>query len=100
MAQPTLVLPYLVAGRDLADRMVDLLGSPLRGQVVVVDSSATSDGSESFASQLVKRLLVDEAAERLVLRGGPGRFAGYVADAAERLHVADRVELPGPVLTP
>ena len=90
---PTIVLPHLVAGRDLADAMIDGLAASLHDRVVVVDARATSSGSSSFASQLVQRVLVDEGARSLVLVGAPARFVRAVQESAERQDVTPRVEL-------
>ena len=91
----TLVLPYLVAGRDLADGMVDPL-EPLAGTRFVVDGRSLATGSVSFASQLVVRVLDQGGAAQLVLAGGPREFADHVRGAAERLGVADRLKVTEP----
>ncbi len=87
-----LTLPHLVAGRDLADLMLDRLGS-FDHQVVVVDSRQTASGSASFASQLVTRTLVDGGADRLVLVGAPARFADHVGQSARDRGVEGRLDL-------
>ena len=86
----TLVLPYLVAGRDLADAMLEPL-EPLAGTRFVVDGRSLATGSVSFASQLVVRVLDQGGAGALVLVGGPQEFVEHVCGAAERLGVADRL---------
>lgn len=92
----TLVLPHLIAGRDLADRLVDRLG-PLAGEQVVADCRAMVTGTVSFASQLVVRVLSQGGARELVLLGAPAEFTRHVRAAAERLQVADRVSVPLPL---
>jgi len=47
----------------------------------------------SFASQLVVRVLDQGGAGSLVLVGGPRDFVEHVSGAAERLGVADRLQL-------
>ena len=88
----TLVLPHLIAGRDLADTLVDRLG-PLGGEQVVVDCRSMVTGSVSFASQLVVRVLAEGGARELVLVGAPPEFADHVCAAAERLQVTDRLRV-------
>lgn len=88
----TLVLPHLIAGRDLADAMVDRLGA-LAGEQVVVDGRAMAAGNVSFGSQLVVRVLSEGEASELVLVGAPEQFVRYVCDAAERLQVAGRLRV-------
>jgi len=88
----TLVLPELVAGRDLADALLDKFPD-LTAQVVVVDCRHLTSGSPSFASQLVHRILSEGEARSLVLVRAPVRFAGYVTESASALGVAARLEL-------
>lgn len=88
----TIRLARLVAGRDLADALVDAAGNIAR-QVVVVDASGTTDGSRSFASQLVRRILVDGGAAEMRLVAAPGEFADYVTQSAANHGVATRLEL-------
>jgi hypothetical protein len=90
----TLVLPYLVAGRDLADKMVDHLDEKPYGQVVAVDARKLASGSRSFAGQLVRRIAADGGASQLLLIGAPEQFAAYVADAARALGVNGKVDYP------
>lgn len=88
----TLVLPHLVAGRDLADLMVDNLGD-LRGRTVVVDARGTATGSPSFGSQLAQRVLQQGDAATLVMVGAPSRLAAQVSESATALGLAARLEL-------
>lgn len=87
-----LVLPHLVAGRDLADLMIDGL-DPLKGDTLVVDAGRTGSGSASFASQLVRRVLLEEHAERLEVVGAPPRFAEHVLAAARALGLEQKVSV-------
>ena len=86
----TLTLPLLVAGRDLAARAVERLGT-IRGTEVVVDARALASGTTSFAAQLVQSIVVDGGADQLVLVGGPADIVADVRAAADTLSVADRV---------
>ena len=87
----TLTLPALVAGRDLADALVDRLDD-VTSQSVVVDASRLESGTASIAAQLVRRLLLDGRADQLILLGAPASFAGYVRDAAVKLDVSQQLD--------
>ncbi|WP_375487868.1 hypothetical protein [uncultured Jatrophihabitans sp.] len=87
---PTLTLAQLVAGRDLAAAVVGKLG-PIEDQRVVVDARPLISGTTSFASQLVRSILVDARAKELTLVGGPADFAADVRSAADRLELGDQV---------
>lgn len=89
----TVVLPELVAGRDLADALVDRLPGDLTDQVVAVDCRRMISGSPSFASQLVHRILSEGGARLLVVVGAPARFASHVTESASALGVASRLDL-------
>ena len=86
----TLTLPALVAGRDLADALVDKLDD-VKSASVLVDASRLESGTSSFAAQLVRRLLLDGHADKLILLGAPPSFAGYVRDAAVKLDVSSQL---------
>ncbi len=87
----TLTLPALVAGRDLADALVDKLdGVP--SAPVLVDARRLESGTASFAAQLVHRILLERQSEQLVLVGAPPSFAGYVRDAAVKLQVSNKLD--------
>jgi hypothetical protein len=92
---PTLTLPQLVAGRELAAEAVAKLGA-LTDAAVVVDARPLVSGSTSFASQLVRSTLVDGHAAELTVVGGPADFLEDVRVAAERLAVADHLKLAAP----
>lgn len=89
----TLNLPELVAGRDMADEIVDKLG-PLDRERVVVEAGNLVNGSASFAGQLVKRVLVGATGAELIVVGAPTRFNQYLSRAAELAGTVDRLELP------
>ncbi len=91
----SLILPRQVAGRDLADLMIDHLG-PLDGQVVRFDATGTVHSSASFASQCVKRILVQGAARTLLIEGGPQSFLEDLRVSAKALDVADRLRVDTP----
>ena len=87
----TLTLPALVAGRDLADALVDKL-EDVKSAPVLVDARGLESGTSSFAAQLVRRILLDKGAQRLILVGAPPSFAAYVRDAAVKLHVSNKLD--------
>lgn len=47
----------------------------------------------SYLDELVKIILVERRASKLVLRNAPERAAAFVVAAAQRRHVHDRVEV-------
>lgn len=87
---PTLTLPQLVAGRDLAVAAVRRLGS-VKAADVVVDARPLVSGTASFAAELVRSVLVEGAAARLIVIGGPPEFLADANTAAVDLAVTDRV---------
>lgn len=87
---PTLTLPQLVAGRDLAAAAVRRLG-PIAAAEVVVDARPLISGTASFAAELVRSVLVEGRAAKLTVLGGPSDFAGDARSAARDLDVLDRL---------
>lgn len=87
---PTLTLPQLVAGRELAAAAVRRLG-PIAGNEVTVDARPLISGTASFASQLVRSVVLDGGAARLILVGGPPDFVGDARSAAAELDLTGRV---------
>jgi FlaA1/EpsC-like NDP-sugar epimerase len=88
----TLVLPRQVAGRDLADELINQLGS-LGGQTVLVDARRTTHATGSFGAQIVKRVLMTEQAERLTIVAGPSRLVQSIQKTGEVLGVTGQLEL-------
>jgi hypothetical protein len=87
---PTLTLPQLVAGRDLAAAAVRRLG-PIESADVVVDARPLVSGTASFAGELVRSTIVDGHASRVTVIAGPPDFLDDVRMAAQQLGVTDRV---------
>ncbi len=87
---PTLTLPQLVAGREIAAAAVGKLG-PIIDADVVVDARALASGTSSFAAQLVRSVLVDGRAKQLTLLGGPAAFRRDAESAAASLGVAEQL---------
>jgi hypothetical protein len=89
---PTLTLPQLVAGRELAAAAVERLG-PIDGADVTIDARPLVSGTASFAAELVRSTIVTGHAARLVVAGGPPDFVADLRAAARQLAVAGRVVL-------
>ena len=87
----TLILPSMVAGRDLADTLVSRLDGNLQDAEVVVDSRRLVSASPSFAAQLVRRVLTDGHARLLRVIAPPANFVEYLEEAAARVGVRDRL---------
>lgn len=89
----TLQLPSMVAGRRLADTLVDAVSVDLAGADVVVDCGRLVSASPSFVAQLLSRLLLDAGAATVRVRRPTDQFVRYAAQVADELQVRDRVEL-------
>lgn len=84
-------LPSMVAGRAMADTLVDRLEGDLAGADVLLDCRHLVSGSPSFAAQMVTRLLVTGGAAALRVNAPTAAFAEALADTAARQGVADRL---------
>jgi hypothetical protein len=89
----TLTAPKLVSSRDQARELTASLASDLADAVVMVDCSALQASTPSFVDELVKAVLVDRNADRLILKGAPERTVELARRAAGRRGVADRLEI-------
>lgn len=96
---PTLTLPQLVAGRDLAAAAVHGLGA-VTDTEVVVDARPLVSGTASFAAQLVRGTLLEGRAAGLVVLGGPPEFVADVRAAAVELGVLDRMRFEAELAVP
>ena len=81
-------LPLFVAGRDFADGIADRLGD-VAGHTVLVDGTKLLSGTSSFASEFVRRILVEGKATELVVVGAPEEFTDYLREEATESGVAD-----------
>lgn len=88
-------LPSMVAGRGMADALVDRLAGDLLGAVVVLDCRHLVTGSPSFAAQVVSRVLGGGAAQ-LRVEGAPEAFSAHLREAAVRLGAQDRLVVATP----
>lgn len=83
----TIRLPRLGGTREAADALLDAtIGplEPLRGEPIVLLGRDLLSSSESFADQLVKRLLDEEHVSEIVMVAPPRKFEAYIRQAAER----------------
>ncbi|SHG12996.1 hypothetical protein SAMN05443575_1452 [Jatrophihabitans endophyticus] len=87
----SLQLPSLVAGRDLADEYADQLGD-VAEETVTVDARSLTSGTSSFAAQLVRRILLEGHAHRLVVVGAPARFVHHLREASAADQVSAGLE--------
>ena len=87
----TIELPSMVAGRAMADALVDRLAGDLAGARVLLDCRHLLSGSPSFAARLVARLLVGGGAAELRVEAPTTAFARSLADAAQRQGVGERL---------
>ncbi len=88
-----LILPSMVAGRTLANTLVDKFDGDLRDAEVQVDARRLLNASPSFSAELVHRILTVEGARTLQVVRPPASFVEYLEDAADRMGVRDRLVL-------
>lgn len=94
----TLEMPQLSGGRKRAIAMIAAANIPtdLTGAEVSVDCRQLRAGTESFADELVRTVLVDRNAERLRADNVTEKFSAYLIAAAEFYAVRDRLDVsPG-----
>lgn len=84
-------LPSMVAGRQMADALVDAVSGDLSDAEVAIDCRALVSSSPSFVAQLLKRLLIDRGVARVVVRYPPEQFTRYTEQAVGDLGVSGRV---------
>jgi hypothetical protein len=89
----TLIAPKLVSSRDQARELTAGLPGDLSGSPVMVDCSALQASTPSFVDELVKAVLVDRRAGRLVIKAAPERTVELARRAAQNRGVLDRLEI-------
>lgn len=89
----TLIAPKLVSSRDQAQELTAGLTDDLSDAVVMVDCSALQASTPSFVDELVKAVLVERGAERLIIKGAPERTVELARRAAQNRGVAARLEI-------
>ncbi len=96
----TIELPSMVAGRAMADALVDALDGEIAGAQVDVDCRHLVSGSPSFAAQLVSRLLVDGHAAHVQVVAATTPFVDAMTEAAARQGVSGLVSITRPQPVP
>lgn len=89
----TLTAPKLVSSRDQARELTASLPKDLSDVAVAVDCSALQASTSSFVDELIKVVLVERGALRLVFRNAPERTVELARRAARNRGVADRLEV-------
>jgi hypothetical protein len=89
----TLIAPKLVSSRQQARELTATLAEDCSGTVVMVDCSALQASTPSFVDELVKAVLIDRRADRLLIKGAPGRTAALARRTAENRGVIERLEI-------
>lgn len=83
--------PPLVGSRELAREFVAQLPDDLSNAEVTVDCAHVEASAPSFVDELVKIVLVEREARRLVLQAVPERTARYATRSALNRAVSDRL---------
>ena len=91
----TLTAPELVSSRDQARELTADLPAELSDVAVMLDCSALQASTPSFVDELVKAVLVERAAARLVLQGAPERTVELARRAAANHGVSERLQVQG-----
>jgi hypothetical protein len=89
----TLTAPELVSSRDQARKLTADLPADLSDVALVVDCSALQASTPSFVDELIKAVLVERMATRLVLRSAPDRTVELARRAAANHGVAERLQV-------
>lgn len=88
---PPVRMPQLSGGRERARKLAEPLVGKMRGQTVRLDCRQLVAGTASFADEIVRSVLVDGKAARLVVEFASGDFASYLQDAARDHGVSERI---------
>lgn len=90
----TLVMPRLSGSRLSARNLAEQLPvEALKEQTVVLDARPMDAASQSFADELVLRILGDGRASRFEVHGATARFAQHLNVSAQVRGVADRINV-------
>lgn len=97
MTASMLELPQLTGTRERARQLIASahLPSNLSGLTVVVDAGATLAGTESFADELVRTILVDRNGSKLVVYFVGPEFGEKLKAAAWLHRVASKLDIQG-----
>jgi hypothetical protein len=88
----TLTAPELVSSRNQARELTAGLPADLSEVAVVLDCSALQASTPSFVDELIKAVLVEREAARLVLQSAPERTVELARRAAVNHGVAERLQ--------
>lgn len=90
----TLVMPRLTGSRLSARNLAEQLPvEPLREDTVVLDARPMNAASQSFADELVLRILGENRASQFEVHGATKRFAEHLKVSAQVRGVADRINV-------
>lgn len=89
---PPVKMPQLSGGRERARTLASPLSGKMTEQQVRLDCRQLVAGTASFADEIIKRVLVQGCAERLIVEYAGGSFASYLLDAARDHGVAQQIE--------
>ncbi|MBO1767062.1 hypothetical protein [Allobranchiibius sp. GilTou38] len=85
---PSVKMPQLSGGRARARALASPLQGRMREQQVRLDCRQLVAGTASFADEIVRRVLLEGGADRLVVEYAGPAFGGYLQDAARDLDVS------------
>ena len=95
-AEPSVVLPERAGSRKEARTHLEkTLPADLTGLTVNVNGDGLAVSAPSYLDELVKVILEERHADRLVLRNCPRRAAGLVLASAQRRGLEDRLVVRG-----
>ncbi|MCP9276554.1 hypothetical protein [Mycolicibacterium arenosum] len=90
----SLEAPVLAGSRPRAQQILKDLPSDLSQAVVELHCESLIAAAASFADEIVRSILVDRRARRLVVTGvSDEEFVGYLRDRADVHNVADRLQV-------
>lgn len=88
---PDVQLPERAADRTQAAKLFSRLPRDLTGGEVIADGSHMAAGRPSFMDEMVRMVLLQRGARRLVLRNFDPRSLSYALASAQRRGVRGRV---------
>lgn len=90
----SLEAPVLAGSRPRAQQILKDLPSDLSQAIVELHCESLIAAAASFADEIVRSILVDRGARRLVVTGvSDQEFVGYLRDRAHVHNVADRLQV-------
>lgn len=93
--QITILMPRLSGSRESARALVTTALEGVEGNcVVIVDATMMDATSQSFADELVLRVLAEDRAAQLIVQGAPAHFARNLRQSFRVRGVASRFILP------